>query len=729
MHDVHRLLYGSDPTQRIVSVELAGQDRVRLYFRDADDTIRQEEDEFIPWLVTTETGASAAGALATVDRLAGELPLNVRLTFPTWRAYQQTWDLLNERNLPVHRLGSSIDQYLASTGRTLFKGMTFDDLVRMQIDIETTSLAATGEESAILAIAVSTNRGHECVLSRNESGEAELFHGLTDLIRQIDPDVIEGHNIFNFDLPFLIERARVHGAKLDWGRDKSAPRQHGTQRFKAGARAIPFQGASIFGRHIIDTYQQIQRYDYAGEMQSYGLKEAVDALGLTRPNRVFVPGASIASTWEQERDTILAYALDDVRDVALLSSLATPTEFYQTQILPRSFQSVAVGGPGEKINTLMTRVYLSLNHSLPVAEPPQPYPGGYTEIRGVGVFRPVVKCDVESLYPAIMLSDHIGPASDVLGVYLPLLDTLTTTRLDAKRMSRVTVGAERAQWMGLQSSFKVLINSFSGYMGYSRGLFNDYTAVTRVTLRGQDIIRQVVAELERAGAEPIEIDTDGVYFRPPGGVSGLAAEEEFVRTLSERLPEGINLSHDGTFRGMASLRTKNYALLSEDDRVILKGSGLRSRREERFLRRFLSHAARLFMAESTQSVRELYLDVAESIQLRRLPLEDIARWETITEKTFTSDSNRRIADVATGERIGERVAIYQRTGGGLARIDDYQGDEDVDYLLRRLNDMGRRFEPLFTDQVEFEHTFPKVTSQTDLGTLRDQQPARQMSLF
>mgnify|MGYP006170344993 CR=1 FL=1 len=67
-------------------------------------------------------------------------------------------------------------------------------------------------------------------------------------------------------------------------------------------------------------------------------------------------------------------------------------------------------------------------------------------------------------------------------------------------------------WEGMQGSFKVLINSFYGYLGYSGGLFNDYDAAERVTLAGQRIVKQVVTNLLHHGATPIEVDTDGVYF-------------------------------------------------------------------------------------------------------------------------------------------------------------------------------------------------------------------------
>ena len=49
-----------------------------------------------------------------------------------------------------------------------------------------------------------------------ESEHAALKR-LTSLIKERDPDVIEGHNLFKFDLPFLVARARKAKTKLDCG--------------------------------------------------------------------------------------------------------------------------------------------------------------------------------------------------------------------------------------------------------------------------------------------------------------------------------------------------------------------------------------------------------------------------------------------------------------------------------------------------------------------------------
>jgi len=328
-----------------------------------------------------------------------------------------------------------------------------------------------------------------------------------------------------------------------------------------------------------------------------------------------------------------------------------------------------------------------------------------------------------------MLTEGIGSASDDLGVMLPMLRELTSRRLHAKGQARVTTGSERAYWQGLQSSFKLLINSFYGYLGFNQATFNDYAAAERITLRGQALLRSIVAELERTGARVIEVDTDGVYFVPPPAVAGRDAEEAYVAGVGATLPPGINLAFDGRYQGMISLKTKNYVLMEEDGAITMKGSSLRSRREEPYLRRFLREAAELFIAGSHDAVRERYFATADQLQHHALPLKDFSRWETVTEKTFRSESNRRLAAAVQGQRIGERVEVYQRRDGTLGQAAEWRNDEDVTYLLRRLREVAARFTDLYEDTAAFDHAFPPLVATSDLAAQRARPLTKQLALF
>jgi DNA polymerase I len=722
-------LFGDDDTPGIVAVERAGDRQVRVYRRDEGCTTATREP-FWPWLVVDQRGAALVGGVAEQEQLSGSGAIGLRLRFDTWSNWLDAYRTLRDADAQMVAQPSPAEQYLVDSGRGLFRAMQFPDLRRAQLDIETPGFDPTRDDARLLLITVALNGEAPQLIRGDELSEAEMLDALANWIATHDPDVIEGHNLFNFDLQYLAERARRVKRALLWGRDGSAVRFGGEQRFKAGPRTVPYTAAHVYGRHFVDTYQQIQRYDAAGTLESYGLKPAIEALGLTREERAFVAGPEIAATWDHDRERLLRYAVGDVLDTNVLSELALPTEFYQSQLLPRGLQSVAVGGPGEKINDLLVRAYLAAGASIPVPVQPRGYPGGFAELRRAGAFSPVVKCDVESLYPAIMLSEQVAPATDDLGVFLPMLDVLTRRRIAAKRSEQRSDGAEQARWRGIQTSFKVLINSFYGYLGYGRGYFNDYSAAERVTLRGQAIVQRVVSELEQRGALAIEIDTDGVYFQPAQAASAYEDESALIEAVSATLGEGIRLAHDGRYRGMLSLKLKNYALLDYEGRVTLKGSSLRSRREEPVLRRFVRDVVPRFLdATGHGALRDYYLDLGQAILDGELPVEDFARSETITDQTFRSESNKRLADALGKERIGERVQVYQRADGALARAADYAHDEDRGYLLRRLRDMAERFRPLFATDAEFDHTFPTLTLRTDVAALRAVEQTRQLDLF
>jgi len=722
------MLHGTSPLPRIVAVEPAGGDAVTLYRRAENGGITVERDTFRPWLLLSRDDARLLPQDEhALTALPGSGALNCLAEFAKWSGYQAGLAALNEAGAPVFSYPSVVGQYLVASGRTLFFDMRFEEVHRVQVDIETASLLATAPEARVLMAAVTDSRGHEEVITAGEpDGEAGLLRLLTERIVALDPDVIEGHNVIDFDLPYVAARAERLDVALPWGRGgQRLWLQEKQGRLKVGARLLPSVRVHIQGRHILDTFQQIQRFDAEGKLESYALKPVMESLGLVRESREFVDRTDIVGLWERDPERLARYCLDDARDVRTLAELVTPTDFYQAQIVPRTYQDVATGGTGEKINSLMVRAYVASRCAVPQPEPARAYPGGYLELRAAGVFRRVVKCDVESLYPAVMLRYGVKPRSDTLNVFLPLLGELTERRLHAKHQIRAARGGEKAYWTGLSGSYKVLINSFYGYLGYARANFNDYDAAELVTTTGQKLIKEVLAALEARQCQIIEVDTDGVYFVPPPTVEGEAAEAALIEEVGRVLPEGINLAHDGSFTGMVALKQKTYFLLTHDGRLIARGSSLRSRRDERYLRKFVQDAAVMLIERSIADVSGRYLELAKAIQAGELPLQEFARRESITSKTYSSPGLKRLATAASGTAVGQQVRVYQRKDGSLALTSEYGGDEDRDFLLRRLHDMAKRFDVLCESKAEFDQLFPKLTARSDPDAPRP----TQLSLF
>ncbi|MCC6445966.1 MAG: ribonuclease H-like domain-containing protein [Armatimonadetes bacterium] len=676
-----------------------------IYRRNGSGVLRETEP-FRPWLIA-KSAEDIAGFHREYEtwQLEGE-GYSVLVAFPAWGDFQEARQFIKHKGKGPFFYSDPVRQHLMLTGKTLFKGMTHIDPHRLAFDIETAGFTPDAPESRILMIALCDSRGYEeTILS---DSEAEILERFAEAVLRLDPDILEGHNLFGFDIPYIASRADRLGVKLPLGRDGSPFRFEQQSHYRFGGNSLPYTPCRLFGRHIIDTLHQVQRWDRDGKLESYALKEVAVMLGLSSEDRTYVDRRNILKEWKRDPGKVAAYALDDVRETRALSDLVTPTEFYQTQIVPDTYQDVATSGTGEKVNLLLVREYLREGLAIPVPQPPRDVIGGYTEVREAGVFHRVVKADAESLYPSIMLRFGIKPQSDTLDIFLPLLKELTRRRIEAKQNAREGEGAQRHYWNAIQASFKILINSFYGYLGYSRACFNDYDAAERITTKGQEIVRQIDRLLGERGCRVIEIDTDGVYFVPPEAVRTEGEEKVFIDAIGGALPEGIRLAHDGRYRVMISLKAKNYVLFGYDGKTTVKGSALRSRRDEIFGREFLTEAMSLLAEGHLEEASALYHRIGDDIREGRLPKEKFVRWESVTEKTFSSDAKRRFAEAARDARIGQKIAVYQRNDGSIARIEDYRSDEDREYLLRRLHDFAKRLEPALGSDT-FALRFPRIT--------------------
>src|SRR5205807_6115047 len=207
-------------------------------------------------------------------------------------------------------------------------------------------------------------------------------------------------------------------------------------------------------------------------------------------------------------------------------------------------------------------------------------------------------------------------------------------RLEAKASMRA---AEKANDKGrarhfhaTQNTFKILINSFYGYLGFAQGHFADFDAAARVTQIGRDLLQKMIAWLNERGAQVIEVDTDGIYFVPPSSVAagvssaktkaaGTAASTEIDELrggLAKELPPGIEVEFDERFDAMFSYKAKNYALLTRGGDVIIKGGALKSRGLEKFQRVFLEEMIKLLMEGKAEAIGELRNEFERKIRNR-----------------------------------------------------------------------------------------------------------------
>jgi DNA polymerase I len=732
-------LWGWDPTPGIVSVHAELDGRVVVWRRIPETgALVREEERFRPWLLLSHLDdlRHLGGALGRDDESATSIRYR-ELAGPGALRYLVSAD--DGRTLTAallrgasERLGRSIghtadlghdtvlalppeEQYLVATGRTYFRDLPFDELHRLQFDLETTGLDPV--RNRIFMVSVRYHTGETEVLEAMGEGaaaEAELIHQLMERIRIADPDVIENHNLHGFDLPFLDRRARTLNVRLSLGRIAGAGlRQRGARRGvptgdPAERRRIRFVAP---GRELIDTMDAVRRHDFSTrDLPGHGLKVVAKHLGIAAPDREYVPGHLIYATYRTDPERVRRYATDDVEEVAALSRMLGGAAYALAQMVPRRYERLADAGPATGvIDPLLVRAYLRAGAALPAHEAGDgtPHSGAALHLFASGVARRVVKADVASLYPSLMRAYRIGPSRDRLGALLALVDRLVERRLEAKTKGRAAVpgSAEQHTHEALSAALKIVVNSAYGYMAAGGDLtrFADVHAANEVTRRGREVLALMCRELAARGVTLLEADTDGVYFAVPSAWTELD-ERRVVSEVGALLPPLVQLEFDGRYAAMLSHEPKNYALLGYDGELLLRGVAFRSSRSEPFGDSFLRHAIERLLVGDVVGVRTRYLATITALRKRSIATHDVSSRVRLTkspDEYLAVRGKRRelpyealLSSGRTRWSAGDRVRVYRKQNGEGGIVESLDGtpeagdprDYDVDYYVRLLRD-------------------------------------------
>jgi DNA polymerase elongation subunit (family B) len=726
----NEVLFGHDSTLALIAFEIEENHKVRIFHRREGKT-ESELVSFRPFMLLQgdEVLKNWQGE-AELQKLEGQGAFNRVALFPDLNQLEQARFHLQKKtgkspsasDAPYWYFNDPLHQFLLLSGKTHFLGMTFRDLIRLQLAIQTYWQPGFEfpnchrDSDRITAIALADSNGWERLISGKEYNEVEMLQELAKEIRQRDPDVIEGHNLFRFDLEYIEARAKKHRIDLKLGRDGSHLRSRAA-RMQMAERTITYRKYEIFGRHLIDTWILAQHYDIATrEADNVSLREIARHLGIAGADRSYIPPDKASWYFDHETDTLFQHCLNDARAARAIAEILSPSHFVQAQIFPYSYQNIPLRGNATKIDTLFLREYLHQRRSVPRADEGGEVAGGFTAMEHQGIARGVLHCDVTSLYPSIMLVFDYLPKKDELGIFPALLRDLRMFRVKAKELGREADDEEgKIYFNALQSTFKILINSFYGYLGFPMGHFNDFDAANRVTAKGRELIQFAIAWLKEKNAQIIEVDTDGIYFVPPEDIKSAAEEERFIAKLKEMLPRGIELELDGRYPAMFSYKMKNYALLDENGRLRIKGSGLRSRGLELFQRDWLEETLLLILKSEAEKVPSLYQRYVEDLEHHRRDIAWLAKTETLQDslesyqlKLKTKKRNAAAAyELALKSQRryqpGDQISYYVIGTKAKVKINENcklathwnpkAPDENVEHYKAKLKELYEKFRP------------------------------------
>src|SRR5437588_5599192 len=723
------LLFGADPTPRIVAVELGETGTVRVHRRETNGSTVTDVEPFHPF-VWADSDVVDLGIEA--EKLQGDLKYGWLITVDSWKELIALRNGLKSAGRDFFAFTDPVQHYLTATGRTLFKDLALEELKRMQLEV-------LANDEHIMSISLSDNCGWDEVIvvdpNNLEESERNALKRLTAIIKERDPDVIEGHDLFRVHLPLLVARSKKLKTKLDWGRSGGFLRSR-PSRLQIAEKTIDYPKFTIGGRHFVDTFLLAHFYDVG--MRSLAGFERTDVarhFDLCGDDEVSaLTGKELQRAYLENSEAFRQRAVCGVRETRRLSELLGASYFIQAQIFPYNYQDVIVRGNATRINALFLREYFRQRHSIPELPMVSAFEGGYTDVFFTGVAHDVWHCDVASLYPSIMLKFDCFPVTDQLQIFRHLLTDLRTFRLEAKAEMRAEKDpAKQHHLQALHNTFKILLNSFYGYLGFAQGHFADFDAAARVTQIGRDLLKKMIEWLGAHGAKVIEVDTDGIYFVPPfsmkAGMSpakkGKAANSAATRAdeidelregLAKELPEGIEIEFDEEFDAMFSYKAKNYALLTKDGDVIMKGGALKSRGLEKFQRVFLEDMIKLIMEGKPEAITNLRDEFERKIQNCEWKIDMLMKTDTLQDsldkyraKIAGSARNRAAAyelALASGRNYkpGDQISYYIKAtpkkvpayeaAKPASEFDSENRDENVDYYVAKLDDLVKKFSGL-----------------------------------
>ncbi len=410
----------------------------------------------------------------------------------------------------------------------------------LSIDIET---SMAGEQ--LYSIALHTRDFdrviivHEHMLEHAEPVHSEkaAIRRFLEYLHALDPDVITGWNVVDFDLAFLARVAHRHGVHFAIGRSDEEFALQKDASFTRESRA------NVFGRQVLDGLSMMRGAFI--RLDDYKLETAAQAF-LGKGKLIAGDGrhTQIEALYRNDPQRLVDYNLQDARLVLELLDRTGLVELAIERSLLTGMQLDRVSAAIASIDSLYLNALRQrgvVAPSVGVTEREARIGGGYVMDSKPGLYRNVLVFDFKSLYPSIIRTFNIDPLTfvrqpidsvptvrapnaahfrrDVPGIIPELLTQLASEREQAKRSGNAVKA----------NAIKILMNSFYGVLGAGASRLFSPDVANAVTSFGQDLIRYAGDFAASRGHEVLYGDTDSlfVYANEP--------DDERALELGERL--------------------------------------------------------------------------------------------------------------------------------------------------------------------------------------------------
>jgi DNA polymerase elongation subunit (family B) len=270
----NHLIFGKDETEELVSIEVK-DDNIWLFFNDG----RIETRPMIYWFLTNSQ-------YSNTTKLKGNLYYQFIKEYNSLEKFQKDRGYMKfQKKADIYTVWDNNESAMVYNGLTLFKGLKVDDVSRLHFDIETNGLVK--DQSSKVYIITNTFKHRDQIIKKvfsidnYNNDDTLMIRDWVKWIQEINPTIINGHNILGFDFPYL---SWCYGQRdgidrdLELGRDCSEITYNKKpSKFRVdGSQDWTYHNINIFGRHIIDGAFLSVKYDFSRKYPSWKLKEIIE---------------------------------------------------------------------------------------------------------------------------------------------------------------------------------------------------------------------------------------------------------------------------------------------------------------------------------------------------------------------------------------------------------------------------------------------------------------------
>lgn len=620
---VNQFLNGHDPMERIITIECGyDEDEVSIVYVDSKGIKRIRKDAFKPFIWVKNSAATRLfnGDRKQIKSKMRQYGISVKqlITTMTGEAvsdrlesgykylfyakdkmpYSKFQRFFTEGGVPIHErpkkgelvqqqsnrefMGvTPVEQYMIESGKRLFKGYeSYNELHRLTFDLETQGL--NPQYHRIEQFGIHTNRGFDKILSVEGKTKDELDRNEKRVIEEgliimseLKPDIIAGHNSENFDWDFIMVRYEILGGNFESFTSQLFPKaiykKEKESVLKLGGEIEYYKPTIIWGFNVLDSLHAARRAQAIdSNMKSSNLKYVTKYLNLKKPNRVYVPGDKITTTWAIKnkefafsdtdgdwyrvtdskplkdgyelvsgRYIVERYLLDDLWETDKVEDKLNESNFLVGKMLPTTFTRACTMGTAGIWKLIMLAWCYENDLAVPSNAPSRRFTGGLSRLLKTGYVDRVVKLDYNSLYPSIILTWNVSTDIDIMDVMLSFLNYILTQREKYKGLKgeagakadeiskrleedtsltdeeRKKLEEEKRYWKAEKSGndkkqlpLKILANSFFGSYGCPQIFpYGDSYAAEMTTCLGRMSLRLMISHFKNIGYEPIVGDS------------------------------------------------------------------------------------------------------------------------------------------------------------------------------------------------------------------------------